>query len=165
MLGVRRRRSRIQSSGRRADCPKCGLQCRSLAQVDDPEMAVIKRLPCLRKRQSRGKANLNIQGDSCTACGSPNGLQNHHIDWNHNNNSPKNLMPLCEWCHMKAGKLGKPLFDKLLDRVLSNPRERAELRKRSDEWYQKLPQHRNTRNINANTNNIRSTDHQQGRLF
>ena len=83
----------------------------------------------------------------CVACGSPKGLHVHHADWSHANRAAENLEVLCEWCHMQAHKLGKPLFDKLLGKVQANPDLRATLRQSSQRWYQNLPKHRNVGNL------------------
>ena len=71
----------------------------------------------------------------------------HHIDWNHDNNSLDNLVILCEWCHMEADKLGMLEFDRLLALVTADPEAKRQLRKSSEAWYQKLPSHRNVRNL------------------
>lgn len=39
----------------------------------------------------------------CYICSSqelPNNLHIHHIDWNHNNNTPDNVVVLCQRCHV-----------------------------------------------------------------
>ena len=35
----------------------------------------------------------------CSHCGSTNGLVIHHMDFNHSNNDPSNLVCLCRSCH------------------------------------------------------------------
>jgi hypothetical protein len=36
---------------------------------------------------------------SCGLCGSPKQLHRHHLDWDHSNNSPSNVVILCQRCH------------------------------------------------------------------
>lgn len=38
----------------------------------------------------------------CAICGSTEGLDVHHIDKNHNNHDPQNLMTLCQSCHKRV---------------------------------------------------------------
>jgi len=42
----------------------------------------------------------------CFVCSSREDLETHHIDFNHNNNDPDNLMTLCERCHTEITKYG-----------------------------------------------------------
>ena len=107
-----------------------------------------KRKPIPKGRRPQGP---------CGACGQPRGIQVHHLDWNPGNNAPSNLMVLCEWCHKEVGRLGQPLFDRLLKCVRVEPRLRAELRNSSDRWHAELPAHRQTHN------SVITDD--QGRLF
>jgi ribosomal protein S14 len=80
----------------------------------------------------------------CRVCGSPRGLQTHHINWDHADNTSTNLMSLCEYCHQQTTRLGKDLFDELLAKADNIPGIRKQLRARSDERYQSLPQYRKT---------------------
>jgi 5-methylcytosine-specific restriction endonuclease McrA len=41
------------------------------------------------------------RGSECEKCKTKNNLAIHHIDSNPKNNSPENLMTLCNSCHMK----------------------------------------------------------------
>jgi hypothetical protein len=110
-----------------ADCPRCGLECRDVAQVED-ELESTPRPSSRYNVQPKGR---------CFVCGNP-ALHVHHVDWNHANNSPENRVPVCEWCHTQAHKLGKPLFDEMVDRVRKDPRAMAALRQTSGERYRKL---------------------------
>ena len=40
----------------------------------------------------------------CYFCGSPKETQIHHIDCKHKNNSPNNLVRLCQKCHVAIHK-------------------------------------------------------------
>lgn len=42
------------------------------------------------------------KGDHCSICGTNENLEVHHIDKNHNNNVPDNLMTLCSSCHQRV---------------------------------------------------------------
>ena len=130
-----------------ADCPSCHLECRTLDQIQDSLPHFSPSATDGRPRQRRTPRSQELLQRPCQACGSPKGLHIHHSDWNHDNNSPQNLMVLCEYCHMEAGKLGQRLFDKLLKRVGRNPDDRVQLRARSDEWYGSLHAHRMVRSI------------------
>lgn len=44
------------------------------------------------------KHNTNV----CEICGSTNDVEVHHIDKNHNNNNPENLISLCSSCHTRV---------------------------------------------------------------
>jgi len=35
----------------------------------------------------------------CLQCGAIGDLHQHHLDWNHDNNDPSNVVLLCETCH------------------------------------------------------------------
>jgi 5-methylcytosine-specific restriction endonuclease McrA len=38
-------------------------------------------------------------GARCHVCSSPYDVQRHHIDWDHHNNDPLNIVLLCQQCH------------------------------------------------------------------
>ena len=107
-----------------ADCPKCGLQCRSVDQVVDSDsiqradaafsQAFQATPPVLRESREHG-----------SSCGSSLGINTHHIDWNHDNNEKSNLTTLCHHCHEQAHKLGKPLFDRL-GQEIGNDQEKSD---------------------------------------
>lgn len=111
-----------------ADCPSCGLECRGLTQVEDEYQSSSTPRDINKVKPIKG---------SCFVCGNP-ALEKHHADWNHANNSPENLRLVCEWCHLQAHKLGKPLFEQLVDRVRKDPKEITGLRQASQEWHGKL---------------------------
>ena len=71
-------------------------------------------------------------------CGSLYGINTHHIDWNHQNNKADNLTVVCHHCHEQAHKLGKPLFDELIQRVAADPYKKEKLRTRSVERHWQL---------------------------
>jgi len=71
----------------------------------------------------------------CQVCGFTKGLQDHHIDWNRNNNSVGNLQRLCQWCHIQAHKLGKPEFDRLQEIVNADSDKKAELEKTASKYH------------------------------
>lgn len=41
----------------------------------------------------------SIKASACAICGKGQELHIHHKDWNHHNNSPNNLLTLCQHCH------------------------------------------------------------------
>ncbi len=119
-----------------ADCPNCGLQCRSVEQVvgSDSVRRTGQRSPkdaSTHRRAPRIKA-------PCFMCGSPYGINTHHIDWNHDNNAPANLATLCHHCHEQNHKLGKPLFDELRQRITNNPAEKEQLKSSSLKRHREL---------------------------
>ena len=87
----------------------------------------------------------------CAACGQPRGIHIHHANWDPGDNASTILMALCEWCHVQANSLGVPGFKELLWRVSINPQWKAALRKSSDDFYEKLPPHRKTKDVAGNT--------------
>jgi len=40
-------------------------------------------------------------GEKCVLCGADENIQVHHIDGDHANSDPENLMPVCNSCHGK----------------------------------------------------------------
>jgi 5-methylcytosine-specific restriction endonuclease McrA len=42
----------------------------------------------------------------CYVCGSKSNTERHHIDFNHKNNAPSNLMWLCRRCHTQVNQCG-----------------------------------------------------------
>ena len=74
----------------------------------------------------------------CYVCQSPYGIHTHHLDWNHDNNKANNLTILCHHCHEQAHKLGKPLFDELVQRVDSDSVEKEALRRSSLKRHREL---------------------------
>ena len=119
-----------------ADCPNCGLECRTMDQV------VSSNSVRCSKQQFPRNANESrrlpkVKG-SCHLCGSQYGIHTHHLDWHHDNNRASNLTTLCHYCHEQAHKLGKPLFDRLFQRVNSNAAERDMLRHSSLQRHREL---------------------------
>ncbi|MFC1995596.1 HNH endonuclease signature motif containing protein [Chloroflexota bacterium] len=61
----------------------------------------------------------------CFICGSEESQENlhsHHIDWNHNNNDPDNVVALCKRCHIiihQTGYASKNEMFELRKKVLS----------------------------------------------
>jgi len=43
---------------------------------------------------------------SCGLCGSRQGLHRHHLDWDHSNNSPSNVIVVCQRCHTELHEIG-----------------------------------------------------------
>jgi hypothetical protein len=43
---------------------------------------------------------------ACFLCNSCAQVHRHHIDWDHSNNSPSNVIVLCQRCHAEAHKCG-----------------------------------------------------------
>ena len=84
---------------------------------------------------------MKIPRKECAVCGFTKGLETHHVDWNHDNNHILNLETLCKYCHMQANKLGKPLFEQMIERVKFNPDYLAELRKSAEEFYREHSGH------------------------
>ena len=129
-----------------ADCPSCGLKCRTPDDVDDKFLTELLTQQQKRKKQKRLEPSRRISLQlECIACSFDKGLQVHHIDWNHDNNDPQNLAMICERCHKLIHQLGQDGFEELLERVGSNPAERNILRQQSIEWFNSLPVHRNLR--------------------
>ena len=119
-----------------ADCPHCGLQCRSVEQVVGSDSIRGARLrsskpSSQRRRPPRSKG-------LCSVCGSNYGIHTHHIDWNHYNDEASNLTTLCHYCHEQAHKLGKPLFDELEQQTVGNPDAKEALKIRSRERHREL---------------------------
>lgn len=54
----------------------------------------------------------------CVVCGEENIVAVHHIDEDHHNNDPKNLIPLCpthhQYCHSQYAHLVQPIIDEYL---------------------------------------------------
>jgi hypothetical protein len=111
-----------------ADCPDCGLECRKLAQVEDE---------CESSGNPRYPRTVKPVKGICFVCGNP-ALEMHHLNWDHSNNSPENLRLVCEWYHLQAHKLGKPLFEELVDRVGKNSEQMVTLRQSSKKWYRRI---------------------------
>jgi len=49
----------------------------------------------------------------CEFCDSIVEVQVHHVDWNHENNSAENRMPLCHFCHTAVHQLGAIVTEQL----------------------------------------------------
>lgn len=124
-----------------ADCPSCGLECRSTEQVVGADSIQRYELRSPRNVHA-GRRPPRIKGP-CVICGSHVGTEIHHIDWNHDNNAKSNLTTICRHCHEQAHKLGKPLFDELVQRVNSSFAEKEALRcsslKRYHDLYGPIP--------------------------
>jgi len=43
---------------------------------------------------------------SCWLCGSQEAIEEHHIDWHHENDDPSNRVLLCRRCHVELHKVG-----------------------------------------------------------
>lgn len=108
-----------------ADCPKCHLRCRSLTQVE------------MEKSKPKTHSHRKRQG-FCAACGTRRFLHRHHSDWNAENNSPVNMVDLCDYCHMQVHKLGVPLFKQMLERVNANGKLKEALQKSSAKWEEQV---------------------------
>ena len=50
----------------------------------------------------------------CTLCGSDGPLHTHHVDWDHQHNSPGNLLRVCLSCHLILHRVGELSQDELL---------------------------------------------------
>jgi len=61
----------------------------------------------------------------CEFCSAVLEVQVHHVDWDHDNNAPENLMRLCHFCHTAVHQLGAIVPEQL--RVV---RELVELERR-----------------------------------
>lgn len=64
-----------------------------------------------RRHPQWGKVrDMVLEGADCSACGTRNGLELHHIEPFHIRPDlelePSNLIPLCERCHLVFGHLG-----------------------------------------------------------
>ena len=125
-----------------ADCPKCGHKCRNKGDLEwnDGIKATNDSVhPIVKKKQ--GKPSLPTRKCRvCIVCGFEHGLEIHHKDWNHENNHPDNLQMMCKYCHSQAHKLGKPLFERMVERMHFNPTYRAALRRSAEEFYRKTQQ-------------------------
>ena len=115
------------------DCPKCGLKCQSL---DEVEIAPNDEFNCVEKVQLKARSARKRRG-VCSACGRFGFVDVHHKDWNHANNRLGNRVFRCAYCHMLEGKLGVPLFEEMLARVRQNEHELAALQNSSAQWEEK----------------------------
>ena len=52
---------------------------------------------------------------SCGICGSQHRLHRHHKDWDHSNNSPSNIIVVCERCHTILHQVGYLTDQELAD--------------------------------------------------
>ena len=119
-----------------ADCPRCGLQCRSVEQVIGSN-SIRRARPRSSRTSSPRRQPPRIKGQ-CSKCGSAYGVHTHHIDWNHDNNEKSNLTTLCHHCHEQVHKLGKPLFDQLGQRTADDPDVKQRLSDTSLARHQEL---------------------------
>ena len=71
----------------------------------------------------------------CIVCGFNKGLEIHHLNYDHEDNFPLNLEPVCKYCHSLAHKMGKGQFDRMLCRARINSDYKAAIRKISEEVY------------------------------
>jgi hypothetical protein len=91
-----------------------------------------------QKRQKRTpRGAVEDLPNYCECCGFTEGLQTHHIDGNHQNNSRDNRQRLCSRCHDQARKLGEIGFNELCEIVKSNPEYRLSMYKLSEDLYRK----------------------------
>ena len=56
---------------------------------------------------------LGLDMKNCLLCGNTENIEEHHIDWNHNNNTSGNRIPLCKTCHVWLHKAGYLTIDEL----------------------------------------------------
>ena len=57
----------------------------------------------------------------CYLCGAFGPFHRHHIDCNHKNNNPSNIVLLCEHCHVelhRAGKINRESLDFIRQQVI-----------------------------------------------
>ena len=71
----------------------------------------------------------------CIVCGFTKGLEIHHQNYDHNDNFPLNLEPVCKYCHSMAHKMGKDQFDRMTTRARVNSAYKAAIRKSAEEFY------------------------------
>lgn len=60
------------------------------------------------------------ENDGCYLCGSQKAIEEHHIDWHHENNEPENRSHLCHRCHMelhRSGYVSKQELDGIRDKI------------------------------------------------
>jgi len=62
----------------------------------------------------------------------------HHINFNHNDNDPDNLVPLCRNCHVDVGCVGNPVCSRAPANPHTSPPRRfteGEIKCIRDTWY------------------------------
>lgn len=120
------------------DCPSCGLQCRSAEDLDSEYDFCGSIFSREAKRPLKQPPLPARETDKhCLVCDSSTNIERHHLDWNHENDDPQNIGYLCDYCHMRAHNLGKPLFDKLCARVRKDPSLRESIRQSATDWRKK----------------------------
>jgi 5-methylcytosine-specific restriction endonuclease McrA len=84
------------------------LRCRTLiatgsyCNAHKPRPTSPGRVTGRRLQETRARV-LAAYGHKCARCGVGGvALEVHHVDHNHLNNAPANLVPLCRSCHGKA---------------------------------------------------------------
>ena len=50
---------------------------------------------------------------SCGICGDTHDLHRHHLDWDHSNNSPTNIVIICQRCHVVLHDIGHITIEEL----------------------------------------------------
>lgn len=81
-----------------------------------------RRITLLKKYGESSLAVLERDNYTCQKCGSKKQLHIHRIDWNEENNTPENLILLCNSCHQKVHsfipvRLRKPIFDEWIKEI------------------------------------------------
>lgn len=108
------------------DCPICG------EPIKNYKTCTTCSYSCSNKYFRLGPNNGNWKDDAyqstcfhyhkkeCIICGESNIVTVHHLDENHNNNSPKNLIPLCPTHHQYCHSRYKPLVIRKIKAYIKN---------------------------------------------
>lgn len=75
--------------------------------VDDRQVSALRKYHHCGRRPDRILKEdtckyIKHRKDACEICGSTNNIDVHHLDCNRANNDPKNLITLCQSCHMRV---------------------------------------------------------------
>ena len=78
---------------------------------------------------------MKTSNKGCIVCGFTKGLQTHHLNYDHSDDFPLNLEPVCTYCHSLAHYMKKDHFDRMLSRARVDRNYKATLCRIAEESY------------------------------